>query len=191
MIDVTLSNGSKMPPLGMGTYLLKGEAGVEATHTALKVGYRHIDTAQIYGNEEAVGTAIAESDVSRHDIFLTTKVWTDKFHKEDLEKSVDESLVKLQTDYVDLLLLHWPNPKVPLAESIEAINRVAKAGKAKAIGVSNFTVALMEDAVRLSEAPIVTNQVEYHVLLSQKTVLGFAVQHHIAVTAYSLSPRGA
>jgi len=190
MIDVTLSSGSKMPALGMGTYLLKGEAGIESIHTALKVGYRHIDTAQIYGNEDAVGTAIMESDVSRHDIFLTTKVWTDKFHKEELEKSVDESLVKLQTDYVDLLLLHWPNPKVPLAESIEAINQVVKKGKAKAIGVSNFTVALMKEAVQLSEAPIVANQVEYHVLLSQSAVFGFAVPHHIAITAYSPLAQG-
>jgi 2,5-diketo-D-gluconate reductase B len=190
MIDVTLSNGSSMPSLGMGTYLLKGKAGIEAVHSALKVGYRHIDTAQIYGNEEAVGTAIAESDVSRHEVFLTTKVWTDKFHKEDLERSVDESLAKLQTDYVDLLLLHWPNPKVDLAETIEALNNVAQNGKAKAIGVSNFTVALMEEAVRLSEAPIATNQVEYHVLLSQKTVFGFAVPHHIAITAYSPLAQG-
>jgi diketogulonate reductase-like aldo/keto reductase len=190
MLNISLSNGSSMPALGMGTYLLKDKACIEATRTALRVGYRHIDTAQIYGNEAEVGTGIQESDVSRSDIFLTTKVWTDKFHQGDLEKSVDESLVKLKTDYVDLLLLHWPNPAVPLAETLEAINRVLKAGKTKAIGVSNFTVALMEEAVKLSEAPIVNNQVEYHVLLSQKAVLGFAIPHNIAITAYSPLAQG-
>lgn len=106
-----------MRALGMGIYLLQDRGCVEAVRTALRVGYRHIDTAQIYGNEAKVGTGIKELGVPRRDIFLTTKVWTDKFHRGDLEKSVYESLVKLKKDYVDLLLLHWPNPAVPLAET--------------------------------------------------------------------------
>ena len=179
-----------MPALGMGTYLLKNEACISAVEAAIRVGYRHIDTAQVYGNESAVGTAIKKSALPRGELFLTTKVWTDSFHECDLEKSVDDSLLKLKTNYVDLLLLHWPNPKVPLAETLKSLNEVLKSGKTKAIGLSNFTVALMNQAMALSEAPISVNQVEYHVLLSQKAVLACAKKNHMAITAYSPLAQG-
>jgi len=190
MLEISLKGGTSMPALGMGTYLLKGEACISAVGAAIRVGYRHIDTAQVYGNESAVGTAIKKSALPRSEIFLTTKVWTDSFHECDLEKSVDDSLLKLKTDYVDLLLLHWPNPKVPMAETMASLNEVLKAGKTKAIGLSNFTVAFMDQGIALSEAPLAVNQVEYHVLLSQKAVLTCAKKNHMAITAYSPLAQG-
>jgi 2,5-diketo-D-gluconate reductase B len=190
MIDLTLSNGATMPALGMGTWQLEGAAAVSATTAALRVGYRHIDTAQIYDNEGEVGTAIRQSGIARGEIFLTTKVWTNRFRAGDLQASVDESLSRLATDYVDLLLLHWMQPKVPLAETIAALNEVVRAGKTRAIGVSNFTVAGMREAVALSAAPIVTNQIEYHALLSQRSVLAAARELGITVTAYSPLAQG-
>ncbi len=151
---------------------------------ALKLGYRHVDTAQIYGNEAEVGEAIANSDVARGDVFLTTKVWVDKYRHDAFVRSVDESLKKLKTDYVDLLLLHWPQSDVPLAERIGALNEVRDAGKVRHIGVSNFNTALMAEAVKLSKAPIVTNQVEYHPYLDQSAVLDAARKAGMSITAY-------
>jgi diketogulonate reductase-like aldo/keto reductase len=150
----------------------------------LASGYRHIDTAQIYGNEADVGEGIRRSGVARSDIFLTTKVWVENYRHDAFLASVDESLKKLGTDYVDLLLLHWPNEAVPLAEQIGALNEVAKAGKVRHIGVSNFNTDLMRQAVTLSSLPIVTNQVEYHPYIDQTPVLRAAKQLDMSVTAY-------
>ena len=178
------ANGATIPALGFGTFRMPGKEVLEVVPEAIRLGFRHIDTAQIYGNEAEVGQAIRKSGTARGDIFLTTKVWVDKFRHADFLKSVDESLKKLATDHVDLLLLHWPNEAVPLAEQIGALNEVRQAGKVRHIGVSNYNSALMAEAVELSAAPIVTNQVEYHPYLDQAKVLETARRLGMSVTAY-------
>lgn len=182
---------ASIPALGFGTYELTGTACRAAVTAALETGYRHIDTAQIYDNESDVGAALAESGLKRGDIFLTTKIWLDRVGDGPLQKSADESLKRLKTDYVDLLLLHWPVQDVPLAEQIKALKDVQAAGKARLIGVSNYTVAMLREVVETLGAPIVTNQVEYHPFLSQKAVLDFVRRHHMFLTAYSPLARGA
>ncbi len=178
------ANGAKIPAIGFGTFRMPGADVLRMVPAALKLGYRHIDTAQIYGNEAEVGESIAASGVARSDIFLTTKVWVDKYRHDDFIKSVDESLKKLKTDYVDLLLLHWPKSTVPLAERIGALNEVRDAGKVRHIGVSNFNTALMAESVALSKAPIVTNQIEYHPYIDQRIVLDAARKSGMSITAY-------
>ncbi|MCG5240517.1 aldo/keto reductase [Azospirillum doebereinerae] len=178
------ANGAAIPALGFGTFRVDKADTLRMVPHVLKLGYRHIDTAQIYGNEAEVGEGIANSGVPRGEVFLTTKVWVDKYRHDDFLRSVDDSLAKLRTDYVDLLLLHWPNEAVPLAEQIGALNAVRAAGKVRHIGVSNFSTALMAEAARLSDSPLVTNQVEYHPYLSQKPVLDAARKAGLSVTAY-------
>lgn len=178
------ANGAKIPAIGFGTFRMPGADVLRMVPEVLKLGYRHVDTAQIYGNEAEVGEAIANSGVARGDVFLTTKVWVDKYKHADFIRSVDESLKKLKTDYVDLLLLHWPKSDVPLAERIGALNEVRDAGKARHIGVSNFSTALMAESVALSKAPIVTNQIEYHPYLDQSVVLKAARDSGMSITAY-------
>ena len=154
------------------------------TRTALELGYRHIDTAQIYGNEADVGRGMAEAGVPREQIFLTTKVWVDHYRTPDLLRSVEESLARLRTDYVDLLLLHWPGDKAPLAEQIDALNQTVSRGWARHIGVSNFNIKLMREAAALSAAPLVTNQIEFHPYLNQDAVRAEAAALGMTVTAY-------
>lgn len=178
------ANGASIPALGFGTFRVPGPDAERMVSHVLANGYRHIDTAQIYGNEAEVGEGIRRSAVARGDIFLTTKVWVENYKRAAFLASVDESLKKLKTDYVDLLLLHWPNEAVPLAEQIGALNEVAKAGKVRHIGVSNFNTDLMRQAVALSSLPIVTNQVEYHPYIDQTPVLRAAKQFDMSVTAY-------
>jgi diketogulonate reductase-like aldo/keto reductase len=179
-----------VPALGFGTFQLEGNDVTHMVPYVLELGYRHIDTAQIYGNETEVGLGMKKSSVKREDIFLTTKVWINRFKKGDLQASVAESLKKLQTEYVDLLLLHWPNPNVPLDETIEALMQVREQGKTRHIGISNFSTKLMQEAVRLSGDSLVTNQVEYHPFLSQKKVKNMLDSHNMALTAYSPLARG-
>lgn len=183
MFDVT-ANGASIPALGFGTFRIPGPDVLRIVPHALKAGFRHIDTAQIYGNEAEVGEAIAGSGVARSDIFLTTKVWVENYRHDAFLASVDESLKKLKTDYVDLLLLHWPNEAVTLAEQIDALNAVRDAGKVRHIGVSNFNTALMDEAVSLSKAPIVTNQIEYHPYIDQDMVIAAAKAAGMSVTGY-------
>jgi len=182
--------GARIPAIGFGTFELAPEEAGPAVKAALSVGYRHIDTAQIYRNEDAVGEAIAGSDVSRESIFLTTKVWTDHFHDGDLQRSVAESLQRLRVDAVDLLLLHWPSPDVPLAETLQALCDVQDRGMTRHIGVSNFPSALMREAAELAPGRIATNQVEYHPFLSQEAVRATARELGMRVTAYSPLTRG-
>ncbi|HEY9346964.1 MAG TPA: aldo/keto reductase, partial [Inquilinus sp.] len=168
------ANGAGIPALGFGTFRMNGPDTVRMVRHVLSLGYRHIDTAQIYGNEAEVGEGLAASGVARNEVFLTTKVWVANYRHDAFLRSVEESLRKLGTDHVDLLLLHWPNQQVPLAEQIGALNEVRAAGKVRHIGVSNFSTALMAEAEALSAAPLVTNQVEYHPYLSQAPVLAAA-----------------
>ncbi|MDQ0564052.1 diketogulonate reductase-like aldo/keto reductase [Rhizobium mesoamericanum] len=183
MHNVT-ANGATIPALGFGTFRMPGADVLRIVPHALKVGFRHVDTAQIYGNEAEVGQAIAGSGVARGDIFLTTKVWVENYGHDAFLASVDESLKKLKTDYVDLLLLHWPNEAVSLAEQIGALNAVKEAGKVRNIGISNFNTALMAESVKLSKAPLVTNQIEYHPYLNQDAVIAAARKAGMAVTGY-------
>lgn len=178
------ANGAQIPALGFGTFELEPADAEAMVAHALETGYRHIDTAQAYNNEEAVGRGIAQSGIAREDIFLTTKVWTDHFTDGDLQTSVRNSLDKLGTDYVDLLLLHWPNPDVSLKETLGALNDVREQGLARNIGISNFTTHLIDEAVDQAGAPLATNQVEYHPFLSQKPVLDKLAEHGMALTAY-------
>ncbi|MDM9619406.1 aldo/keto reductase [Rhizobium sp. S96] len=178
------TNGATVPALGFGTFRIPGPDVLNIVPQALKAGFRHIDTAQIYGNEAEIGQAIASSGVARGDIFLTTKVWVDNYRHDAFIRSVEESLTKLKTDYVDLLLLHWPNDAVSLAEQIGALNEVRKAGKVRHVGVSNFNTTLMAEALKLSDAPLVTNQIEYHPYINQDVVIDAAKKAGMAVTGY-------
>lgn len=177
------ANGATIPALGYGTFRLPGPDTLRMVPQVLKLGFRHIDTAQIYGNEAEVGEGIERSGVRRADIFLTTKVWVDKYGHDALTASVDESLRKLRTDYVDLLLLHWPAGH-PLPEPVAALNEVVRTGKVRHIGVSNFNTAQMAEAIALSDAPLVTNQVEYHPYIDQSVVIKAARAAGLSITAY-------
>jgi len=190
MFDVS-ANGANIPALGFGTFRMPDADVHRVLPEALKLGFRHVDTAQIYKNEAAVGDVLKSSGIARQDIFLTTKVWVDRVGHQDFIASVDESLTKLKTDHVNLLLLHWPQSEMPLADRIGALNELRKAGKVKNIGVSNFSTALMAEAVKLSDAPIVNNQVEYHPYLDQTKVLSEAAKTGMSVTAYYLMADGA
>ncbi|MFT6234477.1 MAG: 2,5-diketo-D-gluconate reductase B [Myxococcota bacterium] len=181
-------NGITVPRLGLGTWQLTEEDCLNSVPMALDIGYRHIDTAQIYGNEAEVGKAMAKSTVSRGDIFLTTKVWRDRVGA-TFEDSVNTSLNKLGTDYVDLLLIHWPVEEVPLDEQLHALHAVQKAGKARLIGVSNYTVEWLNRALEMGIS-LATNQVEYHAQLSQKPVLETLRENNMFLTAYSPLGRG-
>ena len=183
-MQIVSANGASIPALGFGTFRVPGPDTERMVAHVLRNGYRHIDTAQIYGNEAEVGDGILRSAIARADLFLTTKVWVENYRHDAFVASVDESLKKLKTDYVDLLLLHWPNATVPLAEQIGALNEVVKAGKVRHIGVSNFNQALMREAAALSELPLVTNQVEYHPYLNQSAVIETAKSLGMSVTAY-------
>lgn len=184
------ANGADIPALGFGTWELRGPTAQRLVEAALAIGYRHLDTAQMYGNEAEVGAGLRASGLPRDEVFLTTKIWPDRFRAGDLERSVDESLRRLRLDSVDLLLLHWPSREVPLSETMGALNRVHAAGKARHIGISNFTTAMIEDAVRLSTVPLATDQVEYHPMLSQRAVLDSCRRHGMSLTAYCPLARG-
>src|ERR1700759_5106188 len=161
------ARGARIPAIGLGTWELRGRTCARVVEQALRLGYRHIDTAQIYENESEVGDGLRASGINRDEVFVTTKVWTTHFAPNDLERSAKESLAKLRLTEVDLLLLHWPNPHVPLAETLGALAHVKSLGLARNIGVSNFTVALLDEAVATCSEPLVCDQVEYHPYLGQ------------------------
>ncbi len=179
----------RIPAIGFGTWQLEGKTAHSMVETALELGYRHIDTAHIYNNEQEVGDAIVASAVHRGDIFLTTKIWIDSFKDGDLQRAAEISCKKLRGP-VDLLLLHWPRPDVPLAETIAALNAVKASGLTRGIGLSNFPSKLLKEAAGLSEAPLITDQVEYHPYLSQQTVLETLRDMGGALTAWSPIAQG-
>ena len=181
---------TKVPVLGYGTWKLSGEGCVAGVRTALDIGYRHIDTAQIYENEKEVGQALQQSGVPRADIFLTTKVWMSNVRDGDLQRSVGESLARLRVDYIDLLLIHWPVKEVGIDEQMRALTETRDQGLTKLIGVSNFTVGQMRDVTDRLGVGIANNQVEYHPFLNQQPVHEFATAHGMFVTAYSPVARG-
>jgi 2,5-diketo-D-gluconate reductase B len=180
--------GEAVPALGFGTWQIEGDAAREGVRHAIELGYRHIDTAQVYGNEEEVGRGIAEAGVDRDELFVTTKVWRSNARPADVRSSTEESLRKLKLDHVDLLLLHWPVPEVPLAETLGALAELAEDGLTRHIGVSNFTAELVREAVELQR--IFANQVEYHPYLDQSALLALAREHDHLLTAYSPIAQG-
>ena len=182
--------GARIPAIGLGTMTLMEDTCVEAVKTALQLGYRTLDTAEKYGNEVWVGEGLAESGIDREDVFLTTKVDLRNLASPDFERSVDESLEKLKVSYVDLLLIHWNNPKVPFADSIGSLCKVKRAGLTKHIGVANFTTTMLDEAVKYAEEPLVANQIEAHPFLDQSKLLAKCRELDISVTAYCPAARG-
>lgn len=185
-----ISGEAEIPVLGIGTWQLRGDEATRIVARALAEGYSHIDTARMYGNEMAVGKGIAEADVPRERVFLTTKVWPDDFRGGDFAAAVDDSLRQLDTDYVDLLLLHWPSPTVPLEETMAALTLAAEQGKARHVGVSNFTISLFREAERLAGVPIVCNQVEFHPFIAQERLRLYLESEGRALTAYCPLAKG-
>jgi diketogulonate reductase-like aldo/keto reductase len=183
-------HGVRIPALGLGTFGLNGRVAERIVGHALEAGYRHIDTAQMYGNEAEVGAAIGRSSVPRGEIWLTTKIWPDHFRAAALLRAAEESVRRLGTE-PDLLLLHWPNPGVPLGETVGALNEAKSRGFARHIGVSNFTTALIREGVAHSSAPLLVDQVEYHPYLDQSAVLAELQAQGMALIAYSPVGRGA
>ena len=179
-----------MPALGFGTSPMTGGLSADTVAAALKAGYRHIDTARKYGTERAVGEAIRVSEVPRNDIFLTTKVSHENLRAGDFAKSVDESLAVLGVDYVDLLLIHWPNPEIALSETMPALAKVKRRGLARHIGVANFNVALLDQAIDLCPEPLAALQAEYHPYLDQSKLLAAVRRHKLVFIAYCPLGRG-
>jgi diketogulonate reductase-like aldo/keto reductase len=184
------AHGAVIPIIGLGTWDVRGKTCARIVEQALRLGYRHVDTAQAYENEREVGEGVRASGLPREQVFVTTKVWWTHFSAGELEHSVAESLARLRMPYVDLLLLHWPNASVPLGETMAALAKVKREGLAKHIGVSNFTVALVEEALRVSTEPIVNNQFELHPYLDQSKLIAACRRHGISMTAYSPIARG-
>ena len=179
-----------MPALGFGTSPMTGGLSADTVAAALKAGYRNIDTARKYGTERAVGEAIRVSGVPRNDIFLTTKVSHENLRAGDFAKSVDESLAALGVDYVDLLLIHWPNPEIALSETMPALAKAKRRGLARHIGVANFNVALLEQAIKLCPEPLAALQAEYHPYLDQSKLLAAVREHKLVFIAYCPLGRG-
>jgi 2,5-diketo-D-gluconate reductase B len=175
--------GVRVPALGFGTWQITGPDATDATRDALEIGYRQIDTARAYENEREVGKGIADSGVPREEIWLTTKVWLDDAARDDVVAAGEDSLKQLGVDYLDLLLLHWPNPDVPVGETIEGFVALQEAGKIRHFGLSNHPAGLMREAVK--HGPVFADQVEYHPLLAQDGLLALAEEHDFLVTAYS------
>lgn len=182
--------GAAIPALGLGTWDLRGAACERAVGAALSLGYRHIDTARMYGNEAEVGAALAASGVAREEVFLTTKLWSDELRPETLRRALPESLRRLRCAYVDLLLIHWPSAEVPLEATLDAMSELQDKGLARHLGVSNFPRALIDRAAASHGDRLVCNQLEYHPFLSQATALAAAEHHDLALTAYCPLARG-
>jgi 2,5-diketo-D-gluconate reductase B len=184
------AKGASIPLIGLGTWDLRGRACARVVEQAMRFGYRHIDTAEMYDNEREVGEGLRASGVKRNAVFVTTKIWPSHFAPREFERAARDCLARLRLSEVDLLLLHWPNPQIPLAETLGALGKVKRDGLARHIGVSNFTVALIEEATALSREPLVCNQIECHPYLDQSKVIAACRRHGMAVVAYSPIARG-
>jgi 2,5-diketo-D-gluconate reductase B len=176
-----------IPKLGLGTWALRGAECARAVAEAIGLGYRHVDTAEMYGNEDAVGQGLRDAAVPREQLFVTTKVWWENLAAPD--RALEASLKRLGLDYVDLFLIHWPNPAVPLAPTIAMMEVLKERGLCRAIGVANFTPRLLAEAIATG-APIAANQVEYHVMLGQDPLLSLCRENGIVLTAYSPLGKG-
>ena len=189
MYQISVKNLT-VPALGFGTWALSGNTAYQAARMAFDLGYRHIDTAQIYGNEAEIGRAIRDSRLPRGEIFLTTKIAPSHLRAADVRRSHEESLKRLGLDHVDLLLIHWPNASIALSETLAALAALRAEGKTRAIGVSNFTVALLKETVEKHGADIICNQVEYHPFLSQRPLRQAMAKYGLMLTAYAPVARG-
>jgi len=185
---IELKNGIKIPQLGFGTWELTGEECKTALTNALDLGYTHIDTADFYGNHHVISQVIKNYDRSK--LFITTKVWRDYLRYDDVLEACDRFLKELQTDYIDLLLIHWPNKNIPISETLKAMELLYTERKIRSVGVSNFTVNHLKDALKVTNIPITINQVEFHPMLYQKKLLKFCIDNKIKLTAYSPLGRG-
>jgi diketogulonate reductase-like aldo/keto reductase len=183
------AHGANMPAIGFGTMEFPGRAAELVAH-AISVGYRHIDTARKYGTEEQVGEGIRASGIARDELFITTKVTELDAREADFLRSAETSLKALGLDHVDLLLVHWPQPKVPFTETLGALAKAKRRGLTRHIGVSNFTLAMLDEAVRVCPEPLVTNQIEYHAYLPQDRMLAALRRHGMILTAYCPVARG-
>lgn len=182
--------GEAVPALGLGTFELTGPAGEAAIRAAIDLGYRQIDTAIRYGNEVEVGRAIRASGVARGELFVTTKIWFNDLQPDTVHRRVDESLERLGLDQVDLLLVHWPAKDIPLGETLAAYAEEKSRGRTRLIGVSNFTVALLDEALDVHKAELFCNQVEYHPFLSQQKLLARMRRAGMLLNAYQPIARG-
>jgi 2,5-diketo-D-gluconate reductase B len=185
------AQGVRIPMLGLGTWNLRGEECARTVEEALRLGYRHIDTAAMYSNEAEVGRGLQASAVARDEVFITTKVWRSDIGAGDLQRSAEASLKRLQVSIVDLLLIHWPNPSIPLKTSIAALCDAKRRGFARAIGVSNFSVDLLREAVALSNEPIVANQCECHPRHDQTPLIEACRKLDVAFVSYRPLGKGA
>jgi 2,5-diketo-D-gluconate reductase B len=183
-MDNLTTQGISLPRLGLGTFRMQGDVCRAAVESALGLGYRHIDTAEMYGNEEAIGPAIAGSGIARKDLHVTTKVWHENLAPDAIRKAFDTSLGKLKLDHVDLYLVHWPSPGMNLAAVLETLMKFKQEGRTRAIGVANFTIPLLKQAVEEIKAPIACNQIEYHVMLDQTPVRKYLASKSIPLVAY-------
>src|SRR3954451_5371683 len=178
------TQGISLPQLGLGTFRMQGDLCRAAVGHALRLGYRHIDTAEMYGNEEPIGAAIASSGIARKELHITTKVWHENLAPDAIRKAFDASLKKLKLDHVDLYLVHWPSPDMNLPAVFETLMKLKEQGRTRAIGVANFNVALMKTVVEQIKAPIACNQVEYHVMLDQTPLRKYLAAKSIPLVAY-------
>ena len=178
------TQGIAMPKLGLGTWQLRGDGARDAVESAIDLGYRHIDTAEMYGNEDGVGAGIAASGIKRGQLHVTTKVWHENLAPDAIVRAFDASLGKLKLDYVDLYLVHWPSKGMDLPKMFETLLKLKDEGRTRAIGVANFTVPLLKRVVEDIGAPIACNQVEYHVMLDQSKVLTYLRSKNIPLVAY-------
>jgi len=179
------AQGVEVPEIGLGTYKLFGKECKKVVTDALSIGYRHIDTAQMYKNEKEIGDAIQYSNVPREDIFLTTKIWHTNLAHDDVLQTVEESLTNLESHYVDLLLIHWPNDQYSLEKTLEAMLVLRDQGKAMNIGVCNFPLGMTKEVLEELRIPIFTNQVEFHPFLEQFDLLDYSYDNDFLITAYS------
>ena len=179
----------KVPKIGFGTWQIQDGLCVKAVLKALEVGYRHIDTAQIYNNEDHIGQALVESKIPREEIFLTTKVWKDYLDFRDVLLTVSQSLQKLQSDYIDLLLIHWPNPHFPLEDTLSAFKELVNNKQVRYVGVSNFPPQELRKAHKIYPH-LICNQVEYHPFIDQSVLLKNMKKYEMFLTAYSPLGRG-
>ena len=178
------TQGIGLPRLGLGTFRMQGEVCRAAVESALALGYRHIDTAEMYGNEDAIGAAIAASKVPRNELHVTTKVWNENLAPDAMRQAFDASLKKLKLDRVDLYLVHWPSRNMNLPAMFETLLKLKQEGRTRAIGVANFNIALLKTVVEEIKAPIACNQVEYHVMLDQTPLRKYLAAKSIPLVAY-------
>jgi 2,5-diketo-D-gluconate reductase B len=183
-IENLQAGGISLPKLGLGTYRMQGDVCRGAVESALGLGYRHLDTAEMYGNEEAIGAALATSRIARNDLHITTKVWNENLAPDAIRRAFDASLKKLRLDQIDLYLVHWPASNMNLPAMFETLMKLKQEGRTRAIGVANFNIALLKTVVEEIKAPVACNQVEYHVMLDQAPLRQYLTARSIPLVAY-------